>query len=395
MEATSVSFTRSHERATLNNHTGVATAKQLATQFSGRFRVLLIEKNSHFQHLFAFPRFAVTTNVDTHKAFIPFVPGTFADCPPGSGTVIRAKVAAVTKQSIKLDRDVDFQGSRTDTIDYAYLVVATGTKLTAPSTLPGSEKLDGVTYLRKHAETVVKSSNIVLIGAGAVGVQMAADIKELYPEKNVTLVHSRPHVMNRFHTGLDEIVKQRFEDLGINLKLGSRVKLPESGYPTDGKTFNVEFEDGSSIPADLAVICTGMTPQSEVVEGIAPRSIQKDKFITTRPTLQIASEDVHNVFVVGDIANTIAHKAARPGGKQAELVAKNIDHLEKQETLDPYEVADPPAIHLTLGLSKNVVFRNPARGSDQPTTRWAEDGRLDMGIDAVWARRGGGSDFHL
>lgn len=373
----------------------MATAKQLAAQFAGHFRVLLIEKNSHFQHLFAFPRFAVTTNVDTHKAFIPFVPGTFADCPPGSGTVVRARVSSITKTQVQLDREVDLDGKKINSIDYAYLVVATGTKLTAPSTLPGSEKLDGVTYLRKHAETVVARSNIVLIGAGAVGVQMAADIKELYPEKNVTLVHSRPQVMNRFHSGLDDIVKQRFQDLGIALKLGSRVKLPESGYPTDGSTFNVEFEDGTSIPADLAVICTGMTPQSEVISSIAPYAIQKDRFINTRPTLQISSDEIDNIFAVGDIANTVAHKAARPGSKQAETVAKNIEHLEKQEALEPYEVTDPPAIHLTLGLTKNVVFRNPAKGSTEPTTRWADDGRHDMGIDAVWARRGGGSDYHL
>lgn len=373
----------------------MATAKELAAQFSGRFQVLLVEKNSHFQHLFAFPRFAVTPDVDTHKAFIPFVPGTFADCPPGSGAVIRAKVAAITKTSVQLDREVEFQGRKTKSMDYAYLVIATGTKLTAPSTLPGSEKLDGVTYLRKHAETVVARSNIVLIGAGAVGVQMAADIKELYPEKNVTLVHSRPKVMNRFHPTLDEIVKQRFQDLGITLKLGSRVKLPEDGYPTDGRMFNVEFEDGTTIPADLAVICTGMTPQSELVRDITPDAIQKDKFIKTRPTLQIASDDIHNVFAVGDIANTVAHKAARPGGKQAQIVAKNVEHLERQEALEPYEVTDPPAIHLTLGLTKNVVFRNPAKGSQEATTRWADDGRVDMGIDAVWARRGGGPDYHL
>jgi NADH dehydrogenase FAD-containing subunit len=125
--------------------------------------------------------------------------------------------------------------------------------LTPPSTLPSSDKADGVTYLREHAQKVEKSSKITIIGGGAVGVQMATDIKEIYPEKSVTLVHSRDQLMNKFHPQLDRIIKDRCSELGINLKLGSRVKLPAKGYPTDGSIFNVELQDGSSISTDFAV----------------------------------------------------------------------------------------------------------------------------------------------
>lgn len=110
-----------------------------------------------------------------------------------------------------------------------------------------------MTYLQNHAKKVVESSNIAVIGGGAVGVQMATDIKEIYPYKKVTLIHSRDHLMNKFHHGLDSIIKARCAELGVDLKLGSRVKIPSSGYPISGTRFNVEFEDGSSVPADFAV----------------------------------------------------------------------------------------------------------------------------------------------
>lgn len=132
-------------------------------------------------------------------------------------------------------------------------VIATGTKLTPPSTLPASTKPDSVSYLQKHAQKVVRSSKIVIIGGGAVGVQMATDIKELYPEKSVTLVHSRAKLMNRFNSALHDIIAERCRELGVQMILGSRVKVPEQGYPTDGRNFAVEVEDGSSIPADFAV----------------------------------------------------------------------------------------------------------------------------------------------
>ncbi|GAM82966.1 hypothetical protein ANO11243_009520 [Dothideomycetidae sp. 11243] len=356
------------------SYVGVNTAQQLAKAFVGRFNILLIEKNSHFQHLFAFPRFAVATGVDTHKAFIPLVPGAFRECPPGSGSVIRAAVVSINSSSVKLDRSVSVGGQTSDTIPFAFLVIATGTKLTPPSTLPGSEKSDGVAYLRKHTQMIVRSQRIAVIGGGAVGVQMATDIKELYPSKCVTLIHSRKTVMNRFHPKLSEMVADRCRELDIDMKWGARVKLPADGYPTDGRTFNVDFEDGSHIAADFAIICTGQTPQSNLIRESYPQAVDSQGFIRVLSSLQIDDPSLHDVFAVGDVAATGAPKAARPGGKQAEFVVKNIQHLMDSEPLEDYRATDPPAIHLTLGMEKNVVFRNPASGSEEPFVNYKDDG---------------------
>ena len=377
------------------SYVGINTAQQLANAFSGRFRVLLIEKNSHFQHLFAFPRFAVVPGVDTHKAFIPYKPGTFANCPPESGSVIQAKVTSLSKSSVQLDRTVLLDGQHVDSIQYSYLVLATGTKLSPPSTLPGSEKIDGTAYLRKHAQKVIRSKQIVVIGGGAVGVQMAADIKELYPKKSVTVVHSRKNVMNKFDSRFHDIIAERFRELGVEMALGSRVKLPAEGYATDGSLFNVELENGTAIPADFAIICTGQIPQSDLVKSISPETVNPDGFVKTLKTLQISHAEFPHVFAVGDIAATGAHKAARPGGAQAELMVKNIQHLLEEEPLETYDNIPPAAIHLTLGITKSVVFGNPASGSSEPMIKNKDDGRLDMGIDGVWTRRGGGADAYL
>lgn len=87
--------------------------------------MVLIEKNSHFQHLFAYPRFAVAAGVDTHKAFIPYTPGTFANCPKDSGVVVQARASDLTKSSVRLDRTVLLDGRHVDSIAYAYLVSVT------------------------------------------------------------------------------------------------------------------------------------------------------------------------------------------------------------------------------------------------------------------------------
>ena len=110
-----------------------------------------------------------------------------------------------------------------------------------------------MSYLDRHADKVSRSKGLVIIGGGAVGVQMATDAKEWYPEKDVVLVHSRMQVMNRFHPKLHEIVMERAKELDLDVQLGSRVVVPIDGFPNDGSTFDVELVDGRKIQSDFAV----------------------------------------------------------------------------------------------------------------------------------------------
>jgi NADH dehydrogenase FAD-containing subunit len=53
-------------------------------------------------------------------------------------------------------------------------------------------------------------------------------------------------------------------------------------------------------------------PQSKILETLTPKSIDQSGFIRTLKTLQINDPAYPNIFAVGDIADTGAHKAAKP-----------------------------------------------------------------------------------
>jgi NADH dehydrogenase FAD-containing subunit len=74
--------------------------------------------------------------------------------------------------------------------------------------------------------------------------------------------------------------------------------------------------------------------------------------------MQFLDEKYSNLFAVGDIADTGAQKAARPGSAQAAVVAKNIQAMIEGRTPDEIFVKGPGAIHLTLGM----VCRRPTSG---------------------------------
>ncbi|KAL0931578.1 oxidoreductase [Colletotrichum truncatum] len=371
------------------SYVGLAAAKELAAVLPASHRILLVEPHSHFHHLFAFPRFAVVPKYE-HKAFIPYT-ATFAGSPnPSQHQVIQANAKSLRRDTVILDRD--WQGL--NEIPFDYLVVATGTRLPAPGNMQDDEKVSSIEYLRSYQQSIFKASSIAIVGGGAVGVQMATDLKELYPEKEITLVHSRENLMPLYHKKLDEIVKARFNELGVRLITGTRAVLPATLVRND-KQVVLKLKDNRELLVDLVIPATGQTPNNEFVQTLTPSGDSpivnpSNGFIKVRPTLQFEDSAYSNFFAAGDIADTGAHKAARPGAAQAQVAARNIiAMIEGREPAEKLSVS-PPAIHLSLGLTKNMVFRNPnvAAGDTEPTVIMRDDGKEDMNIDRVWENRG-------
>ncbi|OKL64231.1 hypothetical protein UA08_00706 [Talaromyces atroroseus] len=384
------------------SYVGRATAQELARVIPTTHRVLLIEPHSHFNHLFAFPRFAVVPGHE-HKAFIPYT-GIFSPVPGCSDlpTIIQARVTSVKQNYVKLDRE--WQGS--SQIPFAYLAVATGASLSEPGSMKYDDKLSSIQYLKSHQENVKKSKSILIVGGGAVGIQIATDMKEYYPEKDVVVVHSREHLMPLFHSKMHDLVKKRFDELGIKLVTGSRVVVPTNGFPTDGSKFEVHLTNGSKLTTELVILATGQTPNNSLIKDLTPSGTEslinpENGFIRIRPTMQFLDKKYPNLFAVGDIADTGLHKAARPGSAQAAVVAKNIQALVEGREPQEHFSWSPRAIHLSLGLKQNVKFRNPnvAEGQTEPSINMSEDGHEDLGVERAWARMGVSVDspwrYHL
>ncbi|KAJ9144646.1 Oxidoreductase [Pleurostoma richardsiae] len=383
------------------SYVGLAAVKELASALPETHRLLLVEPHSHFHHLFAFPRFAIVPDHE-HKAFIPYSTAFASAANPSLHSVVRAKAVELQPRHVVLDRD--WQGSKE--IPFDYLVVATGTRLPAPGTMQHDEKAKSVDYLQQYQQGVKNAKSIVIVGGGAVGVQMATDLKEVYPEKDVTVVQSRDRLMPLYHPKMDEIIRARFKELGVNVISGTRAVVPPNGFPSDGNTFQVELKDGRTIPADLVIPATGQIPNNQFVKTLEPSTstpiLNPDNgFIKVRPTLQFQDPKYPYLYAIGDIADTGAHKAARPGAGQAQVAAKNIIAMIQGREPTENITVGPPGIHLTLGLEKNMLFRNPdtEAGETEPFIKMRNDGAKDMNIDSMWERRGvkvsRPEDYHL
>lgn len=136
----------------------------------------MVEKNTHFQHLFAFPRFAVVPGYE-HKAFIPYTNAFSESTPPDSTSIVQGKAVELLKDRVVVETG---KGEKEE-IEYEYLVLATGTKLTPPGTLHTEGKVDGIKYFQDHQAAMKKAERIVIIGGGAVGIRKSRLFTPLPP----------------------------------------------------------------------------------------------------------------------------------------------------------------------------------------------------------------------
>lgn len=214
---------------------GCEAAKSLVNSLPTGYRVILVEKSSHFQFTWNFPRFFVVSGHE-HKAFIPY--DHLADgAPRGSFRRIQDTVDSISKTAVSLKSGPPLK--------YEYLIIATGSTAGPPSRLNVNDKADGIELLNASQQSIADADRLVVVGGGPAGVELAFDAKMTYPSKEVALVHSRRTLLQNFDKKLHVAALEALENAGIRVILNQRVK-------TESKT-EVTLSSGEQVPCDLVV----------------------------------------------------------------------------------------------------------------------------------------------
>lgn len=219
---------------------GVQLAQRLLQTLPTGYRVVLVEKNSHLNYTFAFPRFSVIQGHE-HTAFVPY-DGIAKSAPQGIFTHVHDSAVAITDQDLVL--------ASGDKIKYDFLAVATGSASPFPSKVVSRDRKGACGEFRSVQDRIKASHNIAIVGAGAVGVEIATDIKYYYPEKNVTLIQSRGRLLNGFGQRLHEHVLPVCESMGIRILLNERPRLPLSD---EKEAHSLMFAEGHEEVFDFVV----------------------------------------------------------------------------------------------------------------------------------------------
>ncbi|KAM0258864.1 hypothetical protein ACHAPA_011066 [Fusarium lateritium] len=328
---------------------GCLAAQRLAHTLPTGYRVILVEKHSHFNYTFSFPRNAVFSGRE-HHAFIEY-DGLAGGAPEGVFVQICDEVTEVGEKNITTSAGVS--------LEYDYLVVATGARQPPPARLRASRKEDAIVELQDIQQRIATAHKIAVVGGGAVGVELVTEIQGKHPDKKVTLIHSRNQLLPRFGPKLHDHVLAKLQEKGIEVLLGEKPSLPDDAGQTVRET-NLTFSNGETKVFDLVIPCTGFRPQSSLLSTYSPKSISSSGEIKVKSTLQVdyLPSTRQNVFAVGDVAQSGGPKQARAGMMQVEVAVKNILSLIKgksaRENYEPQYLEN--TLQLTLGTKAGVMY---------------------------------------
>lgn len=106
------------------------------------------------------------------------------------------------------------------------------------------------------------ANNVVIIGAGYIGVELAEAFERL--NKKVTLIDAENRIMSKYlDKEFSDIAEKEFTDRGIKLVLGEKV-VKFNG--NNGKVEKV-ITDKGEYEGDLVILCIGFRPNTKLIEG--------------------------------------------------------------------------------------------------------------------------------
>ena len=225
--------------------------------------------------------------------------------------------------------------------EFEKLVIATGSR--ARELEIEGNQLGNIYYLRtiddveKIKEQMSVSQNLSIVGAGYIGLEVAAVASEL--GMNVSIFEMAQRSMNRT---VDKKISEHFEDLhktnGVNFYFQSNIEKLQGETSIDG----VKLDDGSLIPTDILIIGIGIIPNQELAEnaGLDCNNgiLVNDKGITSD----------QSIYACGDCTNhpnkfldrNIRLESVQNALEQSKVVAANLMGQEKKYEVIPWFWSD-------------------------------------------------------
>lgn len=216
---------------------------------------------------------------------------------------------------------------------YDKLILALGSKAHLIS-IPGVEKENvwlikkDYQYLKKMRQEVLKAKNVVIIGGGFIGVELAEELSHIKNLK-INIVEMLDYcLLTNFDREFAIAAEEKLKKRGVNIYTKTAVK--EIGGKD--KVEYVDLENGEKIFADLIILSIGARPNIDLAKKAGIKVEEKgaicvDKYLRTNKV---------DIFAVGDCAQTkdfitgkdISIMLASVAASEARIVASNLYRLK-------------------------------------------------------------------
>lgn len=295
--------------------------------------VTLIEQREAFVHVSAMIRALVQPSL-LDRAIIPY--GSLL----GAGRVLRARVASVEADGVTLESGQRIPGD--------YIVVATGSSYAAPFKPQGTSVEQLCTSMRETRERLLTAQNIAIVGAGAVGTELAGEIANAIQGKKISLITSDPRLFPMYPEKLGAQLHRKLSAKGVDVIHNQRVNnLASTSEPYAGR---LALANGRAIDADLIFPVIGAKGDATLLKSLPGSRAGTLGRVVTDPWMR--PSDYANVYAAGDVAEMGDGMTIVATTRQIPWLVKTLKALiagKPIERIKPYQPWKLAPILLPLG----------------------------------------------
>ncbi|MCO5585032.1 hypothetical protein L7F22_038964 [Adiantum nelumboides] len=247
------------------------------------------------------------------------------------------KALSISTTSVKLDKSAPAPFN-SDEIQVDIGVIATGSTYSYPMR-PSSQSLEeSVDSLRSLQKQIQQANNVVILGAGPVGIEFAGEIRAIYKDKKITLIERGPRLLRGFrqplHDGLYNQLKKKNIEVKFNTSVEVTDDLQSSAQKFLSEPITLNLSDNSKIETDFLFIATGGAPNvsavpeealSEETAGTKGSRAPVKRVAIDQATLRVENEQLkERWFCLGDASNSKDSKTSLSASAHAPIVASQI-----------------------------------------------------------------------
>ncbi|EEP76499.1 conserved hypothetical protein [Uncinocarpus reesii 1704] len=251
-------------------------------------QITLVDERDGYYHLIGSP-LAFASRDYAAKAWtrfqdIPALQTPEVRCVQGRVTSIDCQGKTATILETGTNRQIDEE--------YDYFVAASGLARNWPSAPQSLTREEYLQETRKHIKYLENAHDkIVVIGGGAVGIEMAAELKLAQPEKDVVLIHSRSKLLSSepLPDEYRDNVLSLLHDSGVETIMSSRVVniLPTELKGGCAPSTVVELDDGRNIKASYVI--NAVSRYRPTSSYLPPSAISKDGYVRITPAYDVST----------------------------------------------------------------------------------------------------------
>jgi NADH dehydrogenase FAD-containing subunit len=266
-----------------------------------------------------------------------------------------------------------------------YVVLATGSSYPFPAKTDLVDTHHAQEQIRRAHRALAQADRVLLVGAGPVGIELAGEIRHVWPEKSIVLLDVADEILGGpYKPELKAELRRQLIEARVELILGSPLRQAPPTQPGELGSFTVTTQAGTEVVADIWFRCYGVVPNSEYLGDALLPARRADGFIEVGPTLQVAGHTT--VFALGDVS-TADSKMAGFAGRQAIIVANNINALAQGRSDLAHYKSWGVAIAVPIGPNGGAG-QFPGENEIEGREATAERKGREMGVERLRERFG-------